>query len=207
MGKHAKRMRGRSFTRIRAIMAGALVLGVGTSVTLASWTDSEFAAGTFTASTFRLESSTQTTDWRDSTSATDASLTVNATGLSPGASGYSWLNVRTTAASTVGGTVVLSGSTPVGDLSPQLEYRAVLTPAATTCDASAFSGAATFIAGSSSAYSPVTAVGATPVSSPITAAGNSPLRYCFDTRIKTDANNSFQGKSATVTWLFTGTSN
>ncbi|MFC9350571.1 SipW-dependent-type signal peptide-containing protein [Arthrobacter sp. NPDC057013] len=207
MSQAAARMRSRTFTRVRAVLAGALVLGVGASVTLASWTDSEYAAGAFTASTFRLESSTQTTDWRDSTSAADASLTVNATGLSPGASGYSWLNVRTTAASTVGGTVVLTSSTPVGDLSPQLEYRAVLTSAATTCDASAFSGTPLFIAGSASAYLPASAVGAPPVSSPITAAGNSPVRYCFDMRIKTGADNSFQGKSATVTWLFTGTSN
>ncbi|MFP3462029.1 SipW-dependent-type signal peptide-containing protein [Arthrobacter globiformis] len=201
-----KQLHHRTFTRIRAVLAGALVLGVGASVTFASWTDSEHAAGTFTASTFRLESSTQTTDWRDSTSATDASLTVNATGLSPGASGYSWLNIRTTVGSTVGGIVVLTSSTPVGDLSPQLEYRAVLTSAATTCDASAFSGAPTFIAGSSSAYLAASAVGTPTVSSPIAAAGNSPLRYCFDVRIKTGADNSFQGKSATVSWLFTGTS-
>jgi len=32
------------------------------------------------------------------------------------------------------------------------------------------------------------------------------LHYCFDVRIKAGADNSYQGKSATVTWLFTGTS-
>ncbi|UKA53370.1 SipW-dependent-type signal peptide-containing protein [Arthrobacter sp. FW305-BF8] len=206
MGGDEVSLRHRTFTRVRAVLAGALVLGVGASVTLASWSDSEYAAGTFTASTFRLESSTQAADWRDSTSATDASLTVNATGLSPGASAYSWLNIRTTPASTVGGTIVLTSSTPVGDLSDALEYRAVMKTSTSSCDATAFSGAPTYIAGSS-AYLPVTAVEAPAVATPIAAAGSSPLRYCFDIRIKAGTDNSFQGKSATVTWLFTGTSN
>ena len=34
---------------IRAILAGGLVLGVGTAVTLAAWNDSEFVTETFTA--------------------------------------------------------------------------------------------------------------------------------------------------------------
>ncbi|WP_087872156.1 SipW-dependent-type signal peptide-containing protein [Arthrobacter globiformis] len=207
MRKHVKTLRHRTFTRVRAVLAGALVLGVGASVTLASWTDSEFAAGTFTASTFRLESSTTATDWKDSTSPTDASLTVNAAGLSPGASSYSWLNIRTTAASTVGGTAVLTSSTPAGDLSDALEYRAVLTSATAACHATAFAGTSTYIAGSPLEYSAVTAVAASPIATPIAAGGNSPLRYCFDIRIKAGTDNSFQGKSATVTWLFTGTSN
>ncbi|WP_408605753.1 SipW-dependent-type signal peptide-containing protein [Leucobacter salsicius] len=33
------------FTRVRAVLAGALVLGVGGSLTLAAWTDTEYAAG------------------------------------------------------------------------------------------------------------------------------------------------------------------
>ena len=68
--------RHRTFTRVRAVLAGALVLGVGASVTLASWSDSEYAAGTFTASTFRLESSTVANVWKDSTSGNDASLEI-----------------------------------------------------------------------------------------------------------------------------------
>ncbi|MFE4834784.1 SipW-dependent-type signal peptide-containing protein [Arthrobacter sp. NPDC056691] len=207
MGKHVKRMRHRNFTRVRAVLAGALVLGMGASVTLASWSDSEYAAGKFTASTFRLESSTESSTlpnlWKDSTEG-DASLVVSAGGLSPEASKYAWLKIRTTSSSTVGGKVTLASSTPVGDLSPVLEYRAVLTEA--TCDSGAFSGSATYIAGSSSAYRPATAVQDTPVASPI-GAPLGELRYCFDVRIKQGADNSYQGKGATVTWLFTGISN
>jgi predicted ribosomally synthesized peptide with SipW-like signal peptide len=194
--------RHRTFTRVRAVLAGALVLGVGASVTLASWSDSEYAAGQFTASTFRLESSTETIAWRDSTS-TGASLVVNATGLSPESSKFAWLKIRTTAASTLGGKVTLTGSTPDGDLSPALEYRAVLTDAA--CDSSAFSTAATYIGGSSSTYLPAASVQGTPVAVPVGAPLDE-LSYCFDVRIKAGADTSYQGKSATVTWLFTGTS-
>ncbi|MFF2316409.1 SipW-dependent-type signal peptide-containing protein [Arthrobacter sp. NPDC058097] len=205
MGQHVKPLRGRHFTRVRALLAGALVLGVGASVTLASWTDSEYAAGTFTASTFRLESSTgSSTLWKDGT-ADDASIVVSAAGLSPEASKYASLKIRTTAASTAGGNVSLTSSTPVGDLSPVLEYRVVL--AAATCDSSAFTSAATFIAGSSSTYQPITSVPSPAVTSPISSGSGNELQYCFDVRIKAGADNSFQGKSATVTWLFTGTSN
>ena len=48
--------RGTALLRVRALLAGALVLGLGGSVTLASWTDTEYAAGSFGASSFQTES-------------------------------------------------------------------------------------------------------------------------------------------------------
>jgi predicted ribosomally synthesized peptide with SipW-like signal peptide len=53
---HDSRRRGRR--KIAALLAGGLVAGVGTMATLASWNDSEFASGTFTAGHFDLEGST-----------------------------------------------------------------------------------------------------------------------------------------------------
>lgn len=44
--------------KLAALLAGGLVLGVGTMATLASWNDSEFASATFTAGRFNLEGST-----------------------------------------------------------------------------------------------------------------------------------------------------
>jgi predicted ribosomally synthesized peptide with SipW-like signal peptide len=41
--------------KVAAVLAGGLVLGVGTMATLASWNDSEFASATFTAGKFNLE--------------------------------------------------------------------------------------------------------------------------------------------------------
>jgi predicted ribosomally synthesized peptide with SipW-like signal peptide len=200
-------MRHRTFTRVRAVLAGALVLGVGASVTLAAWTDSEYAAGTFTASTFRLESSVADGTWKDSTSSQDAlSLAFNATSMSPGTSQYAWVNIRTTASSTVGGTVTLASSTSSGTLLPVLEYKAVRTTAANTiCDAAAFSGSPAFISGSSSEYLPAASVPAPPVASAVTPS-NREVRYCFEVRIQPGAPNSYQGGAGTITWVFTGTS-
>lgn len=53
----------RSLSRkIRAMIAGGLVLGVGAAITLAAWTDSEFATGTFTSGSFNLQGSTTGAD-------------------------------------------------------------------------------------------------------------------------------------------------
>lgn len=43
--------------KIRAILAGGMVLGVGAAVTLAAWSDSEFAEGIFGTGAFDLEGS------------------------------------------------------------------------------------------------------------------------------------------------------
>ena len=40
-----------------AVIAGGVVLGVGTAVTLAVWNDSEFASGTFSSGQFDLQGS------------------------------------------------------------------------------------------------------------------------------------------------------
>ena len=43
--------------KAKAILAGGLVLGVGAAVTLASWTDQEWASASFSSGKFTLESS------------------------------------------------------------------------------------------------------------------------------------------------------
>ncbi|HEU5224138.1 MAG TPA: SipW-dependent-type signal peptide-containing protein [Candidatus Lumbricidophila sp.] len=212
MGKHrAASQRGLRRRRWSAALAGGLVLGLGATVTLAAWNDSEFATGTFGASVFDLESKSAgagTTTYASRTSAPGASLAFSATAMSPSVSHYAWLDIRTTVASTVGGTVTLTGVTNnSGGLVGALEYRAVRMPsAASTCDATAFSGSPTFIAGGSSTYLAVTTVPGSPVTNPIAAAG-AELGFCFDVRVAANAANSYQGTTATVTWSFTGTSN
>lgn len=51
--------------KIKALLAGGLVLGVGGTVVLAAWTDSEFAEGIFTAGSFNLEGSDDGTTYAD----------------------------------------------------------------------------------------------------------------------------------------------
>lgn len=57
--------RSKKAPKVRAVLAGGLVLGIGAAVTLAAWNDSEFAQGTFTAGSFNLEGSTDGTTYEE----------------------------------------------------------------------------------------------------------------------------------------------
>ncbi|WP_458107591.1 SipW-dependent-type signal peptide-containing protein [Arthrobacter sp. R3-55] len=72
--------------KIRAILAGGLVLGVGAAITLAAWNDSEFSQGTFTAGAFNLEGSTDGTTFGENPVTAPATLGFTATpgNLAPG---------------------------------------------------------------------------------------------------------------------------
>lgn len=209
MGGHAAarpRRPGTGFRRLRAVLAGGLVLGVGATLSLAAWNDSEYATANFVASVFNTESNSGT-GWAHNTTAPGATLTFAATGMSPEVSHFALLDVRTTAASTVAGTVALNSSAEAGALADALQYRSVLISAATICDAAAFGGTPTWIAGNASTY---IASGEMPVSTPstaIAAAAAQTLRYCFEVRIMPGTDNSFQGEEGTLTWGFTATSN
>ncbi|GAB6858941.1 SipW-dependent-type signal peptide-containing protein [Microbacterium xylanilyticum] len=60
--------------RIRALLAGGLVLGTGATSTLASWNDAEYANGTFTAARFGIEGSLDGTNYAKHTSTSAAAL-------------------------------------------------------------------------------------------------------------------------------------
>jgi len=195
--------------RVRAVLAAGLVLGIGTAATLAAWTDTENATGSFGASIFGTESESAATPWGSHTSSPGASLTFNAAAMSPGNSYYAWMNVRTTTNSNVGGTVTLTGALGSGAVAPALQYRAVRITApasATTCNSGAFAtGTPVFIAGGTGTYLGLSALPATPVPSSIGAAGAA-LGYCFEVRMPSGTANSFQGATGTATWTFTATS-
>ncbi|WKU03379.1 hypothetical protein [Micromonospora sp. HUAS LYJ1] len=195
--------------RVRAVLAGALVLGFGTTSTLASWTDGEYGTGSFAASVFGTESQTSSSSWASHTPAANAAMLVfNATAMPPAVSYYTWIDIRTTSTSTTGGTVALSNSSNnSGLLLSVLEYRVVRTATTgTTCAAAAFSGSPIWIVGPS--YTSITSVPSPAVSSPITAPGGATpqLRFCFETRIQSGASNTYQGTTGSVTWRFTSTS-
>ncbi|GAA5203499.1 hypothetical protein [Microbacterium jejuense] len=203
---HRRRVRLR---RLRVLLAAGLVLGAGTIATLAAWTGTENATGSFGASIFATESQSQgSPTYAGHPTAPGATLTFNATAMSPGTSFYAWVNIRTTAASTVGGTVMLTAATPSGGLAPALQYRAVRltgpSPGA-VCDATAFSGSPVFIAGAAGTYLAVSQVPGTPVASSIGATG-AQLGFCVEVRIAPGSADSYQGQTATATWTFTATS-
>jgi predicted ribosomally synthesized peptide with SipW-like signal peptide len=201
-----KRARRSRHFRLRAALAGGLVLGVAAAVTVASWTDSEFSKSTLTTSTFATQSSADGVAFASNPASPGATLAFAATAMAPTVSSFALFDVRTTAATTVAGTVQLTGATATGTLAPALEYRAIRTTTSTTCNAAAFSGTATFVAGGASTYLAATTVPGTPVASPL-ALGGGVIRFCFDIRVKAGAANSLQGATATVTWQFAAASN
>lgn len=201
--------------RVLAVLCSGLVLGVGTTVTLAAWTDNEYSRATFGASVFQLVS-------KDSTTATytdhpsGGPITFSTTGMSPSVDAYVGMDVRTTSGSTVGGAVGLVADTAIASLatgsnglplSDVLEYRAVrLTGASigTACSA-AFTAGASYLAGDASTYVAVTTQPATTTAT--VAAGAADMhRYCFDVRIKANADSGYQGAQAAITWHVTGSS-
>lgn len=196
--------------RVRAVLAGALVLGLGATMTLASWHDQEEATGVFAAGTFDVESAT-TGDppgaWVSHPNAPGAVLAFAATAMEPGRSFYAWINVRTTATTTVGGTIGLAAISTTGALPAQIEYRAVNEPTASSaCDSSAFAGTPSFIAGNSTTYLGTSTVPGTPVTSVLSASGGNTLRYCFEIRIMASSPSSAQGATGTITWRLVATS-
>jgi len=199
--RETKRLRSR---RVRAILAGGLVLGVGAAVTLAAWNDSEHSSGTFTASRFGIVGSTNGTAFAEHPSTDPAALsfTVAPTAMSPGTTTYALFSVKTTAASTVGGKLLLSAGTPTGTgLGSYLRYG-VSTITGTTCDGTAFSGGTAVVATGSALT-----VGAAPtVTQAVAANGGSTVNYCFAVTLPAGTVNDAQGLNATQTWTITGTS-
>ena len=206
-----RRRGGRRSRIVRAILAGGIVLGFGATSTLAVWNDSEVVSGSFGASTFAIESQTRGADYASHSSAPGTVLDFAATAMSPGLSRYAWINIRTTLTTTVRGSVQLSGVTSdSGGLVGALQYRVVqlANPAATeTCDATVFSGSPgyTYTVGGASNYVPITQVSEPPGETTLETAGTV-VRYCFEVRVAPGVPDSFQGKTARVTWQFTGTS-
>lgn len=100
----------RKAPKIRALLAGGLVLGIGAAVTLAAWNDSEFAKGTFTAGTLNLEGSTNGTTFGENPAGNPAALafTANTANLSPGDVVEAPFAVRLDAASTYDADVTIS---------------------------------------------------------------------------------------------------
>ncbi|MET0819475.1 MAG: SipW-dependent-type signal peptide-containing protein [Aeromicrobium sp.] len=181
------------------MLAGALVLGIGGSLTMAAWTDDEYASAAFASSRFVVESRTASSAWTSHEEGSPAALAFSATAMSPSTSYFAHVDVRTTAATTVGGTVALEKtSSAAGPLLPALEYRVVPISATVTCAAAAFAG------------QPYVAISLTSVpsaSAALLASSASTARFCFEVRIKSGSSgDTYQGTTAAVTWQFAATS-
>lgn len=203
----AQRRRRRS-RMIRAILAGGLVLGVGTAVTLAAWNDSEAVYGDFGTGTFDLQGSLdKTVTWGNHDGTTTASklsfqLPAVATALSPGDTVYAPFALRL-AANTTNSANISVAAVQTGT-STGLTLTVYNTGASTTCDATVTTGAITGFGGALNATPAGTIFTLSP-GSPVTSAGTA-VNLCFKVSATSTQASLPQGQVTKVTWTFTGTS-
>lgn len=197
--RERRRLRSR---RLRAVLAGGLVLGIGMTATLAAWNDSEFGSANFTAGRFDIVGATDgTTFTSHATSGAAASLNfqVAPTAMPPGTSTYALFSVRT-ANPSVAGTLQLTAGTPGGTgLATYLTYG-VRTIAGTTCNATTYAAGTAVVADGSA----LTAGGA--ATQAVAANGTAQVNYCFAVTLPLSAPNAAQGLTMSQTWQIQGTS-
>lgn len=197
--RERRRLRSR---RLRAVLAGGLVLGIGVAATLAAWNDSEYGAASFTAGRFDIVGAVDGATF-SSHATTGAAATLNfvlaPTAMAPGNSTYALFSVKT-ANPSVAGTLQLTAGTPGGTgLATYLTYG-VRTIAGTTCNSTTYAAGTAVVADGSA----LTAGGsATQV---VTANGAAQVNYCFAVTLPLTAPNAAQGLTMTQTWQFLGTS-
>jgi predicted ribosomally synthesized peptide with SipW-like signal peptide len=194
-------MRQQRYTRIRALLAGGLVLGIGPAATAAAWTDQENASSTVQAGTFSLVSQTRDSPLGSHPAGSAASLGLDATGLYPGVSRAGWIQLRTSG--TLGGTVTLTDVTataPAGAdqaLLSALSARVFTVTEPTDCTKTATGGTSL----------PLTTIPTSAQLPPLAVQGNgaNAVTYCVVLTLPLDASTSAQGGTVTPVWTFTGT--
>lgn len=197
---------------IQGSLASGLILGLAATPTLASWTDSEFAGGTFIASTFDTESNVNGAGYAGNHTSTGPTVSFTLPGFGPGDTRFYSVLIRTTPGS-VAGTTTLNGATLSGPdaatLGAAFVYRVIRTTA--TCNSFAFSGTPTFVVGSASVQRPLTSGQEIGVVNPLAAATVSlpgtPTGFCFELTLPSSAPSSLQNKTANAAWNFVATSN
>lgn len=186
--------------RVRALLASGLVLGVGATITLAAWNDSEYTTGSVTAGQFNLEGSVDGNEYRSSEpdSAHTLSFSPDAA-LYPGATDYASFSVRA-AEGSIGGTVqVLADEGNEEGLGAYLTYG-IREVDGTACDFDAFEAGEVVVDRGSDLTT-----GADNVQD-LAANQEEAITYCLELTLPEDADNDAQGQSATPSWEFFGTS-
>jgi predicted ribosomally synthesized peptide with SipW-like signal peptide len=187
--------------KVRAILAGGLVLGIGAAVTLASWSDSEFAKGTFGAGHFNMQGSLNGTAFSDHPVGTPAQLAFPLDKLSPGDVVAAPFALRLDAGTTNRAKVSVKSTTDVGTAVDQLTYSI---EQVASFDACSPESTGTAIVVPEAALG--TDSGPTTLELPMSAVANEPgaiVNLCVQVRAGTDLK---QGTGAVATWEFIGES-
>lgn len=187
--------------RIRALLAGGLVFGVGATMTLAAWNDSEYGNATFTAGRFDIVGATDGTTFSSHPVGTPAALSFSApfSAMAPGNTVYALFSVRT-ASPSVAGTLQLSVASTAGTgLGTYLRYG-VRSIAGTTCNGTTYSAGTAVVPDNSTM-----ATGGTGTQA-VAANGGTTVNYCIAVTLPAATDNGAQGLTAIQTWQVAGTS-
>ncbi|WP_036284491.1 SipW-dependent-type signal peptide-containing protein [Microbacterium luticocti] len=196
--RQARRLRSR---RIRAVLAGGVVLGIGATATLAAWNDSEYTTATITAGTFGIVGSVDGSTFGDHPAGAPATLgfSMPAGAMTPGATVYALLRIKTAAGSLPATLQLRADPGNTAGLGQYLTYG-VRTVAGATCDAQAFAAGTAVVATGSA----LTADGSGTQHAGANGAG--PVTYCFAVTMPAATGNGAQGLTAAVHWHVDATS-
>jgi len=196
--------------KVRALLAGGLVLGIGAAVTLAAWTDNVFGDAQFKTGSWNLQGSfdglTTWGEYQVDASAGHFQFSTGFDALSPGTTVYAPVALRIgPTASTSGATVQLLGATGGDtDLKPALRYSVYRGVPSTTCTAAGI-GAGTAWVGTTASPVALTAGSG----SDVTLLGTGvPVELCFAVTLPAGVDPSIvSGKNTgRLLWQFTGQS-
>lgn len=191
-----RRQRGR---KVAAVLAGGLVLGVGTMATLASWNDSEFAKAEFTAGKFVFQGTADNSEWNDHNTADGAAsltFTTPVANLTPGDVVGASFAVRLGAGTTHGADVTVTSLAPTGANGPHLSYK-LLKTATFACDKNT-TGEEVLVADTDLGTGSKTFELAAP-----TSGNGAPYYVCFQVKAK---GSLLQSEKANATWQFSAVS-
>lgn len=202
--RNRRRLRNR---RIKAVLAGGLVFGIGAAATVAAWTDTESASGSFEAGTFNIDLSVNGS-WDNS-----SEMTFDASGMYPGSTVYAPVFVRTTPDTTMDGDLRVSNVGASGNtnsIAGYLEYRTVtksidpdqMAKFKAGCTASAFTGSSSYVFGSPSAKTPLKTPAAGTGTQNLSKGAGAVRAFCFEVTLPTNTPNGAQGTAASNIWKF-----
>lgn len=190
--------------KVKALLAGGLVLGVGAAVTLAAWTDQEWVGGTFNTGTFNVQGSTDGAEYSDhETSGTAADLTVNLAGaanLSPETTIAMPYAMRIGAGTTYDATVTLTAAAGEGTAEAALTYEILSLADFATCAADV---TGTEIVPAGTALDAVAGAASFDLDMGTEAIAGAPVNLCF---LVTADDTLAEETGATAMWNFTATS-
>jgi predicted ribosomally synthesized peptide with SipW-like signal peptide len=139
--------RPRDVRRVKAVLAGGLVLGLGAAITLAAWNDSEFATGTFSTGHFNVQGSADGTTFGDHTSSGSAAALSFSTGfnhVSPSDTVAAPFVLHLDKDTDYAATVSVNSAAASGSAAAQLTYKIVRVASLAGCTSSA-TGSATIV--------------------------------------------------------------